>query len=155
VPKTRQSGQHPDRETQTLHRPTKFPPLFTRLAAALLLAVLAPPGVAGGLVGPGACESHAPGVTPLDTTWKGCGGFRDCIVGWSGLRHNSIVYAVLDFKRSEYPGPVRVAVLSNDSRVPTATPMMSLPLGELQEGAHSPAGTCPSPVSRLPITMRG
>jgi len=41
-----------------MQRPTKFTPLFTRLAAALLVAVLAPPAVAGGLIG--SCKSYTP-----------------------------------------------------------------------------------------------
>jgi len=73
-------------------------------------------------------------VSTLDSTWKGCGGYRYCIVGFSGLKHNSITYAVLDFKRPEYSGPVRVAVMSNGSRLQTSTPIKSLPLGELANG---------------------
>ena len=88
---------------------------FLTTAAIMLVLVLAmaQPAGASWLLGPGACTSRHDDVTTLYPTYKPCSG---CIVVISGLgRHTKIL--VIDFKKSDYTGPVRVAVIQNDSRL--------------------------------------
>jgi len=101
-------------------RPTKFGPLFKRLSAALVLVVaMVPPAMGGAAGGTKICNSWLPGVFTFDKVpvHKKCwGGWDGCLTS-IGMTHNSMKYAVIDFREPGFTGNVNVAVLSNDSRL--------------------------------------
>ncbi len=121
-------------------------PLTTPIAALLAMMIIMQPAKAW-LVGPGACKSHHPGVSTHDTQWKGKRCYPDCgtVIG---PKHNFAKVAVLYFHWPEVPavpttsttpgkpgkpayfGPVRVGVMSNDSRLGTGL-VSSIELGTL------------------------
>jgi len=101
---------------------TKFTPLLARFSTALLLVVMAmpQPALAGGLIG--ACRSFVPNVSVHYTTrvHKKC--FWDCLTGIV-LNHDNMKMTIVDFEEPDFSGSLSVAVLPNDSRLPSRNPI--------------------------------
>lgn len=87
-------------------------PLILMAFATMLVLALVPPAGAW-LLGPGACTSTQDGVSTIYNSYKPCSG---CIVVTAGLTSRTRV-VVIDFKKSDYSGPVMVGLISNDSRL--------------------------------------
>ena len=102
------------------------------MVAATMMA-LAPTSATAWLVGSGACRSYHEDVTThyRSEIYKRC--FPDCLTSVTPT-HNTVKSSIIDWYEPGYKGPVRVAIISNDSR-----------LGSGMIGEPKRLGTLPHP----------
>ncbi len=101
-----------------------------KIATPLLLVVTAAQPAGAYIVGNAACNSWLPGVqtTPVKTEkYKDC--WPDCLTSISP-RHNFVKVTIVDFTVANFDGPLKLAVMSNDSRLSESPYMQVRDLGK-------------------------